>query len=64
MIFFEEKEAPVIPYTLSRCDSCGHDSKRKFAPDDYLYKESECGKCGKAEVILGIFGEAEGSASS
>lgn len=56
-MIFGEKEIPVVPYTVSRCDSCGHNSKRKFAPDDYLYKESECGKCGKAEVILGIFGE-------
>ena len=59
MIFFDEKKVPVISYTVTRCASCGHDSKRRFADDDYLYKESECGECGKTEVILGIFGEEQ-----
>lgn len=58
-MIFAEKKAEMVPYTITKCESCGSADKRRFAPDDYLYKESECGRCGQAEVILGIYGEGQ-----
>lgn len=58
-MIFAEKKAEIIPYTVTKCESCGSTVKRRFAPEDYLYKEAKCGKCGKTEVILGIFGEEQ-----
>lgn len=55
-----KKERPVLPYTLSVCDSCGREGRAKFAEGDCLFIESSKCECGGRMMIEMIYGETTG----
>lgn len=46
----------TTPYTVSRCESCGGETRREFALGDCLFVKSEC-HCGGTALVEMIYGE-------
>lgn len=55
---FSKKEEIRTPFTLTQCESCHKESKRKFKEGDFIFKEdSKCNSCEGKLIISKIFGE-------
>lgn len=54
-----KKEKIILAYTVSRCGSCGRESRRRFAPGDHLFAESGRCQCGGAAAVAMIYGEKQ-----
>lgn len=59
MILFGKKQEVIEPYTVEQCSSCSATKKRKFAKDDYVFKEtSKCASCNSGQMMIArIYGE-------
>ena len=57
-MIFNKKEKERTAYTISKCEQCNFESKKKFEKGDYVFKESSaCSSCNGKTRILKIFGE-------
>lgn len=58
-MIFQKKKSIIVAHTLAHCESCGSSNKKRFVPGDYIYKSTECVKCGNTAIIQGIFGQEQ-----
>ena len=57
-MIFQKKEKERTPYTITQCEQCNFESKKKFEKGDYVFKDSStCSSCNGKTRILKIFGE-------
>ena len=57
-MIFRKMEKERIPYTITQCEQCNFESKKKFEQGDFIFKESSsCTSCNGKTRILKIFGE-------
>ena len=58
-MIFRKKQEVVEPYTVEQCTSCNATKKRKFAKDDYIFKEiGKCTSCNTGNVMISrVYGE-------
>ncbi|MDE1830674.1 MAG: hypothetical protein KGI25_10175 [Thaumarchaeota archaeon] len=59
MISFRKKQEVIEPYSVEQCNSCNATKKRKFAKDDYVFKETgKCTSCNNGQMMIAkIYGE-------
>lgn len=60
MISLRKKQEVIDPYTVEQCKACGTTKKRRFAKDDYVFKETgKCASCNAGQMMITkIYGES------